>query len=29
MKGSEEDRSMMIACKVPDAAAAPPQAAAH
>ena len=27
IKGSEEDRSMMIACKVPDAAAAPPQAA--
>jgi hypothetical protein len=27
IKGSEEDRSMMIACKVPDVAAAPPQAA--
>jgi len=26
IKGSEEDRSMMIACKVPTAAVAPPQA---
>jgi hypothetical protein len=27
IKGNEEDRSMMIACRVPDAASAPTQAA--